>query len=121
MAYISQERKKELAPKIKEVLKKYGMKWTIATRHYSSLVVNVSSWKIDFEKFMTQGRNYIQVNEYYIGDHYDWVAKDFLLELIQAMRVWNWDNSDAMTDYFDVGRYTDINIWNYDKPYLFIK
>jgi len=26
MAYISQERKKELAPKIKEVLKKYGMK-----------------------------------------------------------------------------------------------
>lgn len=116
MAYVSQERKKELAPKIKEVLKKYWMKWTIWVRHYSTLVVNISSWKIDFSKYMID-REYIQVNEYYIHENYEWEAKDFLLELKQAMIVWNRDNSDAMTDYFDVGWYIDINIWSYDKPY----
>ena len=43
MAYISQKEKKELAPNIKKVLKKYGMKGTIAIDHYSSLVVNLLS------------------------------------------------------------------------------
>ena len=33
MAYVSQEKKKQLAPAIKAVLKKYGMKGSIAVRH----------------------------------------------------------------------------------------
>ena len=47
MAYISQEEKKELAPGIKAVLKKYGVKGTIAVRGYSSLVVNIKSGVLD--------------------------------------------------------------------------
>ena len=48
MAYISQERKKQLAPNIKAVLKKYGAKGTIGVKHHSSLVVNISSSPFDF-------------------------------------------------------------------------
>jgi len=47
MAYISQEMKKELAPEIKAVLKKYGVKGTIAIRNHSTLVVNIKSGKLD--------------------------------------------------------------------------
>jgi hypothetical protein len=34
MAYITQEMKKELAPGIKKVLNKYGMKATLGVRHH---------------------------------------------------------------------------------------
>ena len=47
MAYVSQEKKKELAPGIKAVLKKYGMKGTLAVRHHSSLVCNIKRGKLD--------------------------------------------------------------------------
>ena len=48
MAYMSQEKKKELSVGIKEVLKKYGVKGSIAVRHHSSLVVNIASGQLDF-------------------------------------------------------------------------
>ena len=48
MAYISQQEKKELAPAIKAVLKKYGVKGSIAINHHSSLVVNIKSGVLDF-------------------------------------------------------------------------
>ena len=47
MAYVSQEMKKDLAPQIKAVLKKYGLKGSIGVRHHSSLVVNIKSGILD--------------------------------------------------------------------------
>jgi hypothetical protein len=41
MAYISQKMKKELAPAIKSVLQKFGVKGSIAINNHSSLVVNI--------------------------------------------------------------------------------
>ena len=41
MAYVSQEMKKELAPAIKAVLKKYRMKGSIAVNNHSTLEVNL--------------------------------------------------------------------------------
>lgn len=113
MTYISQEKKKELAPGIKAVLKKYKMKGTIATRHYSTLIVNIKSGPIDFDL----EKGYTQVNTYHIEKNYEGIAKQFLLELKKAMMIGNWDNSDLHSDYFYVGWYIDINIGKYDKPY----
>ena len=48
MAYVSQELKAKLAPKIKAICKKYGVKASLAVRHHSTLVLNVKSGKIDF-------------------------------------------------------------------------
>jgi len=120
MAFMNQERKKALAPRIKTVLKKYGMKGTIAVRHHSTLILNIKSGRIDFSKFDEENRGYINVNVYWINEHFDGVARDFLLELHAAMMVGNHDRSDSMTDYFDVGWYTDINIGDYDKPYQLV-
>lgn len=131
MAYMSQEKKKALAPSIKAVLKKYGMKGTIAVNHYSTLVVNIREGKLDVLENWEQVQakawrpedeklkkpDYLDVNPYCIVDQYTGEIKDFLLELKAAMMAGNHDNSDIMTDYFDVGWYIDINIGNWEKPY----
>ena len=48
MAYITQEMKRELAPGINNVLKKYGCKGSISTPHRNSLCVTISQGPIDF-------------------------------------------------------------------------
>ena len=120
MAYVSQAMKKDLAPAIKAVLKKYKMKASIAVRHHSTLVVNIKSGAIDFTGNYTHGDQYIQVNEYWIDDHYanNTVAKNFLNELLAAMKGPKYfNNDDAQSDYFSRSHYTDINVGNWNKPY----
>tara|TARA_B100000073_G_C23490551_1_gene475458 strand:+ start:44 stop:397 length:354 start_codon:yes stop_codon:yes gene_type:complete len=114
MAYVSQEMKKELAPAIKAVLKKYGVKATLAVNNHSTLVCNIKSGPIDFK---AQNDHY-QVNEYWIDEHWTGVARDFLNELLEAMKGPNYfNNDDAMTDYFHRSHYTDINIGQWNKAY----
>jgi|TARA_B110000908_G_C10210097_1_gene429747 hypothetical protein len=118
MAYISQEEKKSLAPKIKKVLAKYGMRGSISIRHHSSLVVTLQSGLIDFEDY-SHGDGYIQVNTYHIETQYKGTAKAFLTELLAAMKGPDYfNNDDAMTDYFSRSHYTDINVGKWNKPYL---
>ena len=137
MAYMSQERKQSLAPAIKAVLKKYGVKGTLAVRNHSTLVLNIKSGSIDFiENFIATDANvmhgrkmsqdqidYIRknrsldVNPYWYKEHFSGKAKAFLSELFPAMNTGNHDNSDIQTDYFDVGWYVDVNIGKWNKPY----
>lgn len=123
MAFMSQERKKELAPAIKKVLKKYKMKGTLAVRNHSTLVVNLKSGPLDiignYEEKTGRGVSggYIDVNGYWLSDAYTGKVLSFLKELKDAMMEGNWDKSDIMTDYFNVGWYTDINVGKWNKPY----
>ena len=111
MAYVSQEMKKELAVDIKKVLKKYGCKGNIGVKNHMSLYVDVMEGPIDFD--FSHGEGYSQVNTYWINDHYKGIAKQFLNELLTAMKGKNYYNNDnAMIDYFDRSHYTDINVGN---------
>jgi hypothetical protein len=115
MAYVSQQDKKDLAPAIKAVLKKYNMKATIAVRNHSTLVVKVKSGVIDFEIL----HGYEDVNVYWIDQQYSGVARDFLNELLEAMKGPKWYNhDDAQSDYFNRSHYTDINIGTWNTPYV---
>lgn len=133
MAYVSQELKAKLAPAIKAVLKKYGVKGSLAVRNNSTLVLNIKSGKVDFfESFnrlgfkkirpqhlpFTAAKTYIDVNPFHYRNHFDGKALKFLTEVIPLMNDGNHDNSDIMTDYFDVGWYVDVNIGKWDKPYV---
>ena len=114
MAYVSQTDKKELSIGIKKVLKKYNMKGTIAVRHHSSLVVNIQSGPIDFN----MRDDHDQVNVYWIHEHYEGVAKEFLTELLVEMKGTKYYNNDnAMFDHFDRSHYCDINVGQWNKPY----
>ena len=124
MAYISQEEKKELAPGIKAVLKKYGVKGTIAVRGYSSLVVNIKSGVLDLMGDCgLPNEDSFQVNPYYAEER----AKDhkigsFYGELLAAMKGTKWyNNSDAQIDYFDIAYYVYVNIGQWDKEYKVVE
>jgi hypothetical protein len=117
MAYVSQDDKAKLAPQIKKVLSKYGMKGSISIRHHMSLVVTIQSGSIEFNH--SHGDGYTQVNVYHIDSHYEGKAKAFLTELLAAMKGPDYfNNDDAMTDYFHRSHYTDINIGKWNKPYF---
>ena len=116
MAFMSQERKKELAPAIKAVLKEYGMKGTLAVRHHSTLVINIKSGALDFSEYM-DGRNYVSPHHHGLERNYQGECLEFLQKLFAAANAGNHDNSDPMTDYFDVGWYVDVNIGDYGKAY----
>jgi hypothetical protein len=115
MAYVSQEKKKALAPAIKAVLKKYKVKASIAVRHHSTLVVNIKEGAVPFKP-----SDHYQVNEYHYENHYadNPTLVSFLSELISAMKGPEYYNNDnAMIDYYDRSHYTDINFGKWDQPY----
>lgn len=125
MAYVSKETKQSLAPAIKAILKKYGMKGTISVEHHSTLRVTISSGKLDIFGNHTKphDENYISyVNCHWLKENFtDPTIVNFLSELHAAMNVGNYNNSDIMRDYFDVGFYTTISIGRWNKPYILIK
>jgi hypothetical protein len=115
MAYVSQEKKKALAPAIKAVLKKYKMKASIAVRHHSTLVVNIKEGAVPFKE-----SDHYSVNEYHYESHYadNPTLVSFLSELLSAMKGPEYYNNDnAMIDYYDRSHYTDINFGKWDQPY----
>jgi hypothetical protein len=112
MAYFSQEQKKEMAPKIKALLQKYGMKGSLSVRNHSSVVLTLREGSINF------GEAYRQVNTYWIDEHYNGVAREFLSAALKILMTGNHNNSDIQTDYFDVGWYVKINIGCWNKPYV---
>ena len=134
MAYVSKEMKAKIAPVIKALLKEYGVKGTLAVKHHSTLVLNISSGPIDFigvgnriaretaerrDQQYYGDRDYSQVNVYWIQDHYDGVAREFLLKAYAALKGPDFfDESDAQVDYFHRSHYQDINIGRWNKPYV---
>ena len=127
MAYISQEDKKTLAPAIKAVFKKYGLKGSISIKNHITLCANVSAGRLDLigaaaavgdfrSSGYYQGNAYGATNEKYKDINID--IFNFYEELKKAMRGALWfDKSDLMTDYHHTAYFMDINIGRWDKPY----
>ena len=141
MAYVSQELKAKLAPSIRAVCKKHGIKASVAVRNHSTLVLNIKQGSIDFvENFIEtdKAKSYckymdedqisylrknqsLDVNPYHYRDHFSGRARKFLIEVMTIMNDGNWDKSDIQTDYFNVGWYVDVNIGRWNKPYALEK
>lgn len=117
MAYMSQSKKAAIAPKVKAILKKYGMKGSLAVRNYSTLVLNLKSGPLDLVTGENTKWGYSQINQYWLESHWQGKELKFLQEVKAAMNDGNHDNSDSMVDYFDVGWYININAGQWDKPY----
>ena len=139
MAYVSQADKTKLAPTIKAILKKYGVKGTLSIRNHMSLVLTLKSGKIDFiENYIAtdSNKNYankmsadqvayirkngcLDVNTYWIDSHYSGKAQAFLTEVKAAMEGPDFfNNDDVQSDYFNRSHYVDINVGKWSKPYI---
>jgi hypothetical protein len=128
MAYISQEKKKEIAPAIKAVAKKYGRKVSIGIRNNMKLVVKVKNaediYKRLYAKTIENSNGvYVDpelselsefghlVNDYWIEERYHKSDHAFLNELHTSMHSKDfYNNDDAMIDYFDRSYYTAIEL-----------
>jgi hypothetical protein len=135
MAYVSQELKAKLAPKIKAICKKHGVRASIAVRNHSTLVLNIKQGQIDFignynkvvgsnplylanPQGFRKAEGSIDVNTSWYQEHFSGKAKEFIAEMITAMEGPDYfDHSDIQSDYFHRSHYIDINIGQWNKPY----
>ncbi len=134
MAWMNQERKATLAPRVKEILKRYGLKGSLRVRHHSTLILTIRSGRLDFianaiaeqswrnppranSDAYAGSEGYLQVNHYHLSRSFSGECLEALVELTDAMNAGNHDRSDLMTDYHDVGWYTSISIGSWDRPY----
>lgn len=112
MAYVSKELKAEVAAKLKTIMPK-DWKYSLAVRHYSELVLTISKAPVDLTTIVPH------VNVYYIERCVlDKRYVPLFTEIVAALNTDNYNNSNAMIDYFDVGHYVSINIGKYDKPFV---
>ena len=133
MAYMSQEKKAKIAPTVKKILAKYGVKGSLAVSNHMTLVLNVKSGAIDFISnfndtvsaqpggFRTgsAAKDHIDVNPYWYHEHFSGKSKEFISEAMDALKSADWyDESDAQVDYFNTAYYVDINIGKWNKPYI---
>jgi hypothetical protein len=138
MAYISQERKAQIAPVVRAICKRYGIKASLAINNHRTLVLNISQGDIDFiynfnktcssqHHIVAQGwkpvtSGSLSVNPYHFQNHFSGHALDFLKEVYTAMKGLDYfDDSDIQSDYFHVSHYIDINIGKWNKPYALVK
>ena len=123
MAYIGQEKKKEVHAELKKVIPA-SWKWSLSIRHHMSLVLTISSAPFAIlpyvdEKGITHERTELSPYAQNLKNTTSDPKLKVVLEKIQAaLYDGNWDKSDIQTDYFNVGWYVDVKIGRWDKPFI---
>ena len=132
---MNQERKQKISNALKPILAKYGMKGTLKCRQHA-ITLTLRQGPIDFIGDLNESRNgrlgvskdemrkhyELQVNQYWIDEHYTGVSLEFLKQVNEAMQAGDWyDRSDAQIDYFDTAYYYDINVGSWNTPYTLTK
>jgi hypothetical protein len=118
--------KKEIAAILREQLKKHypNCKFSITTERNS---INVSLMEADFEVFAKNHEDtkdgYIQIN-YRYADNDSRITektKQLVNDVYTIQSHYNWDNSDIMTDYFDVNFYFHFEIGKWNRPFKLVQ
>jgi len=130
MAYMNQEKKAIIKAAMDKALKARGFKYSLRVDNHMAIACTIQAGPIDFignfkdktgDKFVNlpaRALNHLQVNLYWLEDHYSGEALQVLQECAQALKAAGYyDRSDAMTDYFDTAYYMHLNIGAWDKPY----
>lgn len=139
MAYMNQEKKKQIQKLLKAIMPK-SWKWSLAVSNHSTIVLNIRQADVDILEVLYQRnvkmyernssigmyhpepvkRNYESIYhkhvESYFADNLE--LKNLFSKIVDALNLNNHDNSNSMIDYFDVGHYVDINIGRYNKPFI---
>jgi len=112
MAYISAEDTKLIRQALKKVFPQF--KFSVRNDRHTAIQVTILSGPVKFVD-----SDYSQLNQYYPENYNN---SDILKQIIHIVNTGgtrpNYDNSDIMTDYFDVGYYVSINQGSWDKPYV---
>jgi hypothetical protein len=118
MAYMNQEKKAAIAAALKVVVPK-NWKYSLRVNDYLSISMTVSQAPIDLRTaFEFEGDHY-EVNPYHFESHCkDQELKEIISLIVDALNTGNWNRSDLMTDYFDVGHYIHLKFGRWNKPFV---
>lgn len=124
MAYVDQDLKAKISANLKQVMPS-GWKYSLAVRNHSTIVLTIYSAPFDLigafkanEWFDPKTATQLDVNRYhYRSQMHDECAADVIEQILAALDTDNYDNSDSMTDYFDVGHYVSLKIGKWNRPF----
>lgn len=117
MAYITQEQKKEIAAILKTKAPK-GWKFSLSIKDHAKLVCTIQSAPVDIMTFLNSKNTYKEIHhKFNINEIPNSEVKSVLLDFWAALNLNNYNNSDSMTDYFDVGHYVCLQVGKWDKPF----
>ncbi len=134
MAYMNQERKKLIDAELKKVVPA-GWKYSLAVRNNSTICFTLREAPVDIlgdiRTRRTDGstpqtdttndldKGYCELNVYYVPQAFSSPQLvDVFCKIRDALNTGNWDKSDPMTDYFNVGWYVDMSIGRWDTPFI---
>ena len=113
MAYLSKEQVKEIRENIKKAFPNF--KFSINRHHYSGVNIHLMKGSINF------GKEYQQVNQYYIKKHYTEEQAAILNKIYDVANQFDsYDRNagDMGADYGDMTYFINICIGKWDKPYI---
>jgi hypothetical protein len=127
MAYISTQKTAEIRSKLKAEFPEIKFSVSKSTGGHS---LRVSIMEAPYHFLSTEVVPQLSSDPYtkYCGDinHYQLDYKtswydniDILRRIVAICMEGNWDRSDVMTDYFDVGWYLDLSIGKWDKMFVY--
>jgi len=124
MAYITQDEKKVIAAKMKEFMPK-DWKYSLSIHNHSQIICTVKSAPVDLQKELKDDMKIhlhngsFSVNEFHFKNHFnEGPTVEIISKIIAALNTDNYDNSDSMTDYFDVGHYVELRFGKWDQPFI---
>lgn len=140
MAYMSQDHKREINANLRPILKKHGLTGRLGVDNHSTLVLKITKGDVDFLTSYNQNRredqawkypqwgewkdvDHIDVNVYHYDKHFSEDVVKVLDEILPILNGEgtsreNFDESDAMVDYFYVGWYVNVRVGTWEKPYI---
>lgn len=122
MAFITAESVKEKRNNLKkEFPKSKGWKFSVTRVNHSKIRVIILEAPLNLLRAEKKERGYEQIHANSISDFFNGEEEKALTKINKIVNEENYDNSDSMTDYFDIGFFTSISIGNYDKPFIHTK
>lgn len=114
MAFISTQKVAEIRSNLKKEFP--DIKFSVVRRNYSAVDVTILKSPYDFRPDSLKNQSSLSVNTYWIDEH-GYKHSDILKRIIEIGNTGNHNNSDVMTDYFDVGWYFDLSLGQWNKPF----
>lgn len=113
MAYITKETTKKIREALKAGFKK-DIKFSVSMRDHMALDVRI------MQSPYFEADEYVQVNQYHISENFPKEQADVLNKVHEIIKTVGeyYNNSDIMTDYFDVAFYYTISIGRWDKGHI---
>lgn len=105
MAYMGKAKKAIIAKELAKCMKKYDIRYTLAIRHGTTIVMSIRGGSLDFGGKALECHQFLKQVPASVTDP---TARKCLSEALTALHTGNFDEGDPITDYFHAGHFVDL-------------